>query len=382
MTNATEQFDEAVVESIVGEQPKANIIREQELIDPEPKDEKQDVELKTEYTVLVNGKKIQLTTDKLGSSLLNKLSSNGIHLQDNGDIIVLSGSNEEGKACGGRMLINTKGGQIVKSGPVVTEIVADSNSSTEGSGSGTTETSGTSEVAKSDILYGDWEVETLGTIYLRGTNITIDATEILTLSAKEKIVMQTGEVVQASASSKEITGQKDTNVTGPESTNAAETTLTQLDPRSTQSVVSSGHINRVIKGDYNLSVMGVGAHTYVGREFAAPLILNRTSAYTLFAAAGNMSLLTGVGSLCLGAAGGTFGAFIPGSVNLSAATGVNVAGIGAVNINSVLGVNLGAGIPALPALTAGDVKITATKDINLKTTAGNIVAEGKKIYLN
>ena len=59
MTNATEQFDEAVVESIVGEQPKANIIREQELIDPEPKDEKQDVELKTEYTVLVNGKKIQ-----------------------------------------------------------------------------------------------------------------------------------------------------------------------------------------------------------------------------------------------------------------------------------------------------------------------------------
>jgi len=382
MSDATKKFDDGVVDQIIGGGPKDQIIREQEIVDPVPPEEKQEVELKTEYTVLVNGKKISLTSDKLGTSLLNKLSSNGIHLQDNGDIIVLSGSNEEGKACGGRMLINTKGGQLVKTGPVITEIVADSNSSTEGSGSNTTDGSGKDDVAKSDTIYGDWEVETLGTIYLRGTNVTVDATEVLTLTAKEKIIMQTGEIVHQSASTKEDTGQKDSNVTGPESTNAAETTLTQLDPRSTQSVVSSGHINRVIQGDYNLSVMGVGVHTYVGREFAVPLILNRTSAYTVFAAAGNMSFLTGIGSLCLGAAGASFGAFIPGTVNLSAATGINSASLGAININSGLGVNVAAGVPALPSLTIGDVKITATKDINLKTTAGNIVAEGKKIYLN
>ena len=91
----------------------------------------------TEYTVLVNGERIILYTDKWGASLQDKLEGHGIHIQKNGDVAILSGKGGKGNACGGRLLVNTAKGQLVKSGPIVQEVVASKVDPGEGEGSST-----------------------------------------------------------------------------------------------------------------------------------------------------------------------------------------------------------------------------------------------------
>ena len=148
----------------------------------------------TEYTVIINGERIALTTDKFGASLVDKLEGHGLHIQKNGDIVVLSGSGGKGKGCGGRLLINTKGGQITKSGPIVVEATADSSSATE-DGSSTTEGAANSQVAYSGYFSGDHEVEVQGTNYIKAREIVLDATDTLTLKAN-KVLVQTDEWVE------------------------------------------------------------------------------------------------------------------------------------------------------------------------------------------
>jgi len=136
--------------------------------------------LNSQLTILVNGETVQISEDFTGTHVQNKDEGHGFHIQKNGDIVILSGSGGKGKGCGGRLLINTKNGQITKSGPITEEVNASSSSATE-DGSSTTEGAANSQVAYSGSFSGDHEVEIQGTKYVKARDIVLDATDTLTL---------------------------------------------------------------------------------------------------------------------------------------------------------------------------------------------------------
>ena len=56
--------------------------------------------LDTQLTILVNGETIAITEDFTGTHVQNKDEGHGLHIQKNGDIIILSGSGGKGQGCG------------------------------------------------------------------------------------------------------------------------------------------------------------------------------------------------------------------------------------------------------------------------------------------
>lgn len=362
----------------------------------------------TEYTVIINGEKIALTTDKFGASLVDKLEGHGLHIQKNGDIVVLSGSGGKGKGCGGRLLINTKGGQITKSGPIVVEATADSSSSTE-SGSSTSEGAANSQVAYSGYFSGDHEVEIQGTNYIKARDIVLDATDTLTLKAN-KVLVQTDEWVEEKGLEKRKVDNVEEEVTSQRTSEVKEDTSKQYDGRASQNVVGSGHINQRVKGDYALTVDGIADIQVMCADVKAPLITRM----------GNVGLKIGVNSN----KGKNYGAILSassffeigagsGNLTLSTARGIhldtqvmetdqgvdgrdtNAAGIGEIKIDAKDGftVNAWKGDATIETdKTAGGkvmikgkegVEVEATTgDMKLEAKAGDIDMTATKIYLN
>ena len=135
---------------------KSNYFDSKNTPKPTKPDETQDVEVTREITVLVANDKFTITSDGSGTSMVDKLKGHGIHVQQNGDLYMISGAGGNGTACGGRFIINAKGGQLAKyEGPVITEASASSTSPVEGEGSNTSETSATGKLACSNLYYGD-----------------------------------------------------------------------------------------------------------------------------------------------------------------------------------------------------------------------------------
>lgn len=362
----------------------------------------------TEYTVIINGERIALTTDKFGASLVDKLEGHGLHIQKNGDIVVLSGSGGKGKGCGGRLLINTKGGQITKSGPIVVEATADSSSATE-DGSSTTEGAANSQVAYSGYFSGDHEVEVQGTNYIKAREIVLDATDTLTLKAN-KVLVQTDEWVEEKGLEKRKVDNVEEEVTTQRTSEVKEDTAKQYDTRASQNVVGSGHINQRVKGDYALLVDGIADIQVMCADVKAPLITRM----------GNVGLKIGVNSH----KGKNYGAILSassffeigagsGNLTLSTARGIhldtqvfetnqglngrdtNAAGIGEIKIDAKDGftVNAWKGDATIETdkTAGGKVKIKGKEGVEVEATTGDMTLEAKtgnidmtavKIYLN
>ena len=362
----------------------------------------------TEYTVIINGERIALTTDKFGASLVDNLEGHGLHIQKNGDIVVLSGSGGKGKGCGGRLLINTKGGQITKSGPIVVEATADSSSATE-DGSSTTEGAANSQVAYSGYFSGDHEVEVQGTNYIKAREIVLDATDTLTLKAN-KVLVQTDEWVEEKGLEKRKVDNVEEEVTTQRTSEVKEDTAKQYDTRASQNVVGSGHINQRVKGDYALLVDGIADIQVMCADVKAPLITRM----------GNVGLKIGVNSH----KGKNYGAILSassffeigagsGNLTLSTARGIhldtqvfetnqglngrdtNAAGIGEIKIDAKDGftVNAWKGDATIETdkTAGGKVKIKGKEGVEVEATTGDMTLEAKtgnidmtavKIYLN
>ena len=364
--------------------------------------------LDTEYTVIINGERIALTTDKFGASLVDKLEGHGLHIQKNGDIVVLSGSGGKGKGCGGRLLINTKGGQLTKSGPITEEVTADSSSATE-DGSSTTEGAANSQVAYSGYFSGDHEVEVQGTKYIKARDIVLDATDTLTLKAN-KVLVQTDEWVEEKGLEKRKVDNVEEEVTSQRTSEIKEDTSKQYDTRASQNVVGSGHINQRVKGDYALLVDGIADIQVMCADVKAPLITRM----------GNVGLKIGVNSN----KGKNYGAILSassffeigagsGNLTLSTARGIhldtqvfetnqglngrdtNAAGIGEIKIDAKDGftVNAWKGDATIETdkTAGGKVKIKGKEGVEVEATTGDMTLEAKtgnidmtavKIYLN
>ena len=365
---------------------KVQEINNQELVDPKDGNEKNtnvdgssDKEnLRTEYTVLVNGERITLYTDKWGASLQDKLEGHGIHIQRNGDIALLSGKGGKGKACGGRMLVNTAGGQLIKSGTTVAQYTASKNNPSNGEGSGSNDDEST---AYSGMYWGAKTEEVKGTYTVNAQHIELVA-DTISLKGESKIIIETPELIQNidSAESKIVTEKKDVTSSNTE---VKEETTSTYDPRGSKNIVTTGHLNHSILGDYALQVDGFMDLQVQGKSFNIMLVENRSAALTIgingqknggkfsvftsntFALSSGMNLEGDQGDLNLT----TLGKFHTTSYKeskIEATTKVELDATTKVDIKGKTGV---------------DIEAT-TGDVNVEAKAGDFNVKGVKIYLN
>ena len=353
----------------------------------------------SKLTILVNGETVQISEDFTGTHVMNKDEGHGLHVQKNGDIIILSGSGGKGNTCGGRLLINTKNGQITKSGPIVVDATASASSSTEG-GASTTEGSANSQVAYSGSFSGDHEVEVQGTKYVKARDIVLDATDTLTLRGN-KIIVQADEWVEEKGLEKSKVDSVEEEITSQRTSEVKEDTAKQYDTRATQNVVGSGHINQRVKGDYQLLVDGIANIQVMAQLVTAPLVRRN----------GNLGLMIGVNSsqgqdygIRLSAASFLDFAAGSGNISLSTARGIhldtqvmetdqgvngvdtNAAGIGEIKVDAAKGFNLTSWKEDINIEThktaGGKVKITGKEGIEVESTTGDFKVTAAKIYLN
>tara|TARA_B100000427_G_scaffold203845_1_gene169523 strand:+ start:45 stop:1133 length:1089 start_codon:yes stop_codon:yes gene_type:complete len=357
---------------------KVQDINKKELVDPKGGNEENtnvdgssDKEnLRTEYTVLVNGERITLYTDKWGASLQDKLEGHGIHIQRNGDIALLSGKGGKGKACGGRLLINTAGGQLIKSGSTTAEYSGSKNSAVEGKGSSSNSENST---AYSGMYWGDKTEEIKGTHTINAQHIELVA-DTISLKGESKIIIETPELIQNidSAETKLVTEKKEVDSSNTE---VKEETTSTFDPRGSKNIVTTGHLNHRVLGDYSLNVDGYMDLQVMGgipkvAGVAKPLIENRSAALTIG--------VNGVKN------GGKFFVFTKGTFDLASGltTGdLNFSTLGKFQTSSTLETKIEA---------TTDITVEATKGITMEAKTDNItidakkdvVIEGAKIYLN
>ena len=350
---------------------KVEEITQKEIVEPVKKDETNINEddnseatdnVDTEYTVLVNGERIILYTDKWGASLQDKLEGHGIHIQKNGDIAVLSGKGGKGGACGGRLLVNTAKGQLVKSGPIVQEVVASKVDPGEGEGSSTNTESAE---AISVVAYGDSTEEVVGAEKtIKAEHITLDA-DTITLKAGTKIFVETAEWIEDIGSKKAHVESSEEQVDA-KVTEVKEDTTVSFDPRASKNIVSRGHINHRVLGDYSMQVDGyMDLQVMGGIPIGEPLIKNRSSALN-FGINGEKN-------------GGKFFVFAKGTVDIASGIGAGggdlyLSTLGKFETSSTLETKI-------EAKTKVEIEAT-TGDVTVKAPAGNFDVDALKIYLN
>lgn len=144
--------------------------------------------------------------------------------------------------------------------------------------------------------YGDYvEKTTGGTRYIRAQKIVIEASEELLLIGKTQVNIQAGNdgggaIIMNAGSIEKVTNQDKEIITGQKMTfGVSEETSVQFDPRASQNIVSPGHINWSILGDYKQWIGGIEQHIVAGGPGTPPLIKARDSAYSVKTAIGGQT---------------------------------------------------------------------------------------------
>ncbi len=402
---STKAFDNQLTKKVSSTSKKANItgvLRDRTpLLPPDEEEEKKiqrtiKIHVNSEdYTIMEDG--VLTSTNGNDLNIVNKKTGIGFVIRNNGDIMVQSGGGEGGKYCGGRFLINTKGGQLVKSGPVVQEITSQGKSAVEGEGG----EDDTDQIGSAKTVWGNDTEEIHGNKHIRGRQITIDAGDVLTLMAKEKIVLQAGpegggEIVmnagllKTTADIIETRSQKEDIVT-------KERTLTQYDFKASDNLISAGHRKVRCFGDLDLEVDGiVNAKIKGGLPFPPLVKTRRKSSLNVHVVKGNLSMMTNIGSILMSAGQGAACLIppTPGSFTVSAKTSIKQEAKTAFTAKALGSeFSMGGGDatdPTSGAAIGGEIELSAAMKLTLKSlqgatlTSGNgpLVITGTPIYLN
>ena len=131
-------------------------------------------------------------------------------------------------------------------------------------------------------------------VVVRGNDITIIAGNMLTLKGMQVnidanngagAINMYGGIVQT------VTDTKNDFVMGQSKLrNFGEITDVQYDPRGTTNIITTGHINRKIVGDYELWSAGIMSIKAAGTVSMIPLVLNRLNTLKITTGIGNVSI--------------------------------------------------------------------------------------------
>ena len=334
-------------------------------VTPTEPDEEQEEERERKYSVLIGSKEIKFVCDDTGCSFVDPSDGHGLHIQKNGDIIIVSGGGGNGKLCGGRFMINTKGGVMQKhAGPIITEAAANPNNPLGGEGSTETGQStspgNTKNVACSELYYGDAITECHGEVRIRATNIVIEAADVLSLIGKGSVLIQAGpegggQLVINSGKTIETTSISETIVAGAKTTIAPEETTFQYDPRASVNVVSGGHMNIKAAGD--ISMGATGAIEMIALGLKKPLGLIKDPVSTI-------SMKT-----------------VAGGLTLTSAAFTNITAVGPLTQASNAATITSTTLLTMISGTGASI-LTGTGNVDITATAGNVNLKGLLIYLN
>ena len=131
---ATNKFDKQVLDNIQG-QNRAKFGQQESIAAPSTPDETEDVEVTREITVLMNGKRYQMVEEN-GSLFILLIRTMVQELPWTRMVthILFLVLVEMDNACAGRLLVNARGGQLVKSGSYVAEYTANDSNPVNGEG--------------------------------------------------------------------------------------------------------------------------------------------------------------------------------------------------------------------------------------------------------
>ena len=256
-----------------------------------------------------------------------------LSLQNNGSIVIVTGEkNVEKGASSGKLCIHTHGQQ--QKHEQVTHI--EYNCGDDG------------HEALNIIAYGDIVEEATGSErHIKAQKIVITAEEELFLIGKSQVFIQAGSngggTIQMSAGTiEQVVDNKKDIIFGQKMTfGAGEETSVQFDPRASQNIVSPGHVNWSILGDYKQWIGGISQTVIAGKPSVPPLIKARDTSYSVNTVIGGVSIkatdaiVTTAGGAIVSAATGastmtSTGPMVVGSTGL-----MTIAGGGNVTMSAV-----------------------------------------------
>ena len=205
-----------------------------------------------------------------------------LSLQNNGSIVIVTGEkNVEKGASSGKLCIHTHGQQ--QKHEQVTYI--EYNCGDDG------------DEALNIIAYGDIVEEATGSErHIKAQKIVITAEEELFLIGKSQVFIQAGSngggTIQMSAGTiEQVVDNKKDIIFGQKMTfGAGEETSVQFDPRASQNIVSPGHVNWSILGDYKQWIGGISQTVIAGKPSVPPLIKARDTSYSVNTVIGGVSI--------------------------------------------------------------------------------------------
>ena len=256
-----------------------------------------------------------------------------LSLQNNGSIVIVTGEkNVEKGASSGKLCIHTHGQQ--QKHEQVTYI--EYNCGDDG------------DEALNIIAYGDIVEEATGSErHIKAQKIIITAEEELFLIGKSQVFIQAGSngggTIQMSAGTiEQIVDNKKDIIFGQKMTfGAGEETSVQFDPRASQNIVSPGHVNWSILGDYKQWVGGIAQTVIAGKPSVPPLIKARDTSYSVNTVIGGVSIkatdaiVTTAGGAIVSAATGASTMTSTGPMVVGSTGAMTIAGGGNVTMSAL-----------------------------------------------
>lgn len=277
-------------------------------VKPKTPDEENNTETVITAKVLANTEDYCILEEgKPGEKSLNMVCKGtgwGVIMDSQGNISLNAAAQASGKYCGGKFQVNARGGTIQKyGGTAALEYNASETNNGESDSNKDSADATKGKIAKSEMIFGDSVTEVQGNEHIRGRNVTIDAGDVLTLLAKEKIILQAGpngggEISMVCGKRTLETDINEEWIKSQNSRITTEETALTFDPRGSQNLITTGHLNHRVLGDYVLSTVGVGRMIIGGGTLSVPLVTDmRTSAFNVECTVGNLSMITKVGSI-------------------------------------------------------------------------------------
>ena len=201
---------------------------------------------------------------------------------------------------------------------------------------------------------GNMVVDASGdSVVVRGNDITIIAGNMLTLKGMQVnidanngagAINMYGGIVQT------VTDTKNDFVMGQAKLrNFGEITDVQYDPRGTSNIISMGHINRKVLGDYELWSAGVMSYKAAGGLKMIPLVFDRTDTFKVTTGVGNVAIdptgsflvnaklsaeIKSLTKMELESTGGSFKLKGAGTSDIDAKGGLNIDSMNDINIET------------------------------------------------
>lgn len=235
------------------------------------------------------------------------------------------------------------------------------------------------------VAYGDIVEQTIGgTRYIRAQKIVIEASEELMLIGKTQVTIQAGGggggtiTMNAGSIEKYTSNDKEIIIGQKMEFGVSEKTTLSFDPRASSNIVSPGHINWSILGDYKQWIGGAEQHIVAGNPINIPLIKARDSAYSVKTLIGGQTydaadfISTKAGGLISDIAGGAIDVKAGGAYN------ADVAGAYAIKAGGAFSANAGG---AASMAAGGAASVTAAGAVNI-IGVGNVNIKGALILLN